>query len=81
MTDLDGITVERTPMPELARQLVELLRDARIAASMASRPSVVIAPEGDVPTTAWDVRVGPAEADRARRVIARARRRRCLALR
>jgi hypothetical protein len=61
-------------MPDLARRLVELLREARIPAEVASRPGVELVPEGDpVASTAWDVRVGPREADRARRVIARAR--------
>jgi hypothetical protein len=71
----DGITVERTPMPDLARRLVELLHDARITASIHSRAGLEIVPEGHcVPATAWDVNVVEREADRARRVIAQARR-------
>jgi hypothetical protein len=72
---VDGITVERTPMRDLARRLLELLEAASIHASIATRDGVEIVPDGAcVTATAWDVRVVPREADRARRVIANARR-------
>jgi hypothetical protein len=72
---IDGIIVERTPMRELARRLIDLLQDARIQAWVASRAGVELARGGDyVAATAWDVTVPEPSADRARRVIAEARR-------
>jgi hypothetical protein len=71
----EEIVVERTPMRDLARRLIQLLHDARIEAWMAARSGTEVVREGDlVASAAWDVRVSEPLADRARRVIAQARR-------
>jgi hypothetical protein len=75
----DGIIVERTPMRDLARRLLELLHDSRIQAWIASQAAVEVLRGGAcVPATAWNVTVPETYADRARRVIAQARRARRL---
>jgi hypothetical protein len=71
----DGIIVERTPMRDLARRLVEVLHDAGIPAWMAARPGVDLASTGAlVRATSWDIRVAEDEASRARSALGAARR-------
>jgi hypothetical protein len=71
----DGIVIERTPMRDLARRLVEALHDAGIPAWMASRPAIEVASTGVLlRATAWDIRVSEPEAFHARSALATARR-------
>lgn len=76
MPDLpDGIVIERTPMRDLARRLVEALHDAGIPAWMAARPAVEVAATGALlRATAWDIRVDEAAEVPARGALATARR-------
>ena len=82
MTELiDEIIVERTPMRDLASRLLELLQDARITACIASHASLEVAGGGDcVAAVSFDLRVPGSFADRARRVLAEARRGRRMTL-
>jgi hypothetical protein len=78
----DGIIIERTPMRDLARRLIDLLYADGIPAWMASRTGLEIAGDGTyVLANAWDVRVAEGAADRARGVLAAARRHRGIAVR
>jgi hypothetical protein len=83
MADLpDGIIIERTPMRDLARRLIDLLYQDGIPAWMASRSGLEIAGDGTfILANAWDVRVAEGEADRARGVLAEARRHRGICVR
>ena len=76
MPDLpDGLVIERTPMRDLARRLVEALHDAGIPAWMAARPAVEMAATGALlRATAWDIRVAEPSEVPARSVLATARR-------
>lgn len=77
----NGIIVERTPMRDLARRLVEVLYEARVPAWMAPRAGLEVGTGGTcVLATAWDVTVSDGEADRARGIIAEARSRRAFRL-
>jgi hypothetical protein len=70
----DGIVIERTPMRDLARRLVEALHDAGIPAWMAARPAFELASTGAfVRSSAWDIRVAEPEEVRARTALATAR--------
>jgi hypothetical protein len=72
-----GIVIERTPMRDVARRLVEVLHDAGIPAWMAARPAVELEATGDlVRATAWDIHVAEAQEKRARGALATGRRRR-----
>jgi hypothetical protein len=71
----DGMVIERTPMRDLARRLVEALHDAGIPAWMAARPAVEVAATGALlRAIAWDIRVAEAAEAPARSVLATARR-------
>jgi hypothetical protein len=83
MPDLpDGVIIERTPMRDLARRLIDLLYQDGIPAWMAARTALEISSEGTfILANAWDVRVADDEADHARRVLATARRHRGISVR
>jgi hypothetical protein len=73
-----GTIVERTPMRDLARRLVEVLFEAGVPASMSARAGLEIRDDGASITSAWDVRVEEGNAPRAHAALAEARRSRRL---
>lgn len=76
---IEGIVVERTTMPDLANRMLDLLQDSRVHAWISSRAGFEMTREGAcVLTSSWDVTVPETSAERARRVIAEARRSRRL---